>query len=230
MIKRLLNDFFSLLFPRLCGGCGTPLFHGEDLICTKCMHSLPFTDFHLHAENQVAKKFWGRVNCDAAMAMFYFKKGTKVQHLIHGLKYKNQTELGVKLGKMLGDRLSQSDKYSDIDYIIPVPLHPKKERKRGYNQSQFIAEGIALILEKEVNNFNLTREIATESQTKKAKYTRFENMQEVFSVVNPEQLANKHILLVDDVITTGATLEACALALLNSGVGKVSIAALATAE
>ena len=229
-IKRLANDVISLLFPELCNGCGRHLFYGEKEICTKCLFDLPFTDYHLFADNRVAKQLWGRLPCNAAMAMLYFKKGTKVQNLIHSLKYKDKTAVGVKLGYLLGERLKLSEQYTTIDLIIPVPLHPKKERTRGYNQSKYIADGIAEVLNVPVSNSHLLRKLATSSQTKKSRYIRYENMQDVFQISNAEELKQLHVLLVDDVITTGATLEACGNSLLTANIAKLSIAAVAFAE
>jgi ComF family protein len=228
-LKRYTEDLINLVFPDLCNGCGVSLYHGEKQICSKCLYDLPYTDFHLYADNPVAKQLWGRLPLHAAMSMLYFKKGTKVQSLIHALKYKDKTDLGVRLGKLLGDRLREAELYQDIDIVAPVPLHQKKLKLRGYNQSEYIATGLAEALNIEVCN-NLTRDISTESQTKKSRYVRYENMQDVFSINNSEQLANKHVLLIDDVVTTGATLEACGNALLNNGVKKLSIATIAFAE
>jgi len=229
-VKRWGYDLIGLLFPNPCNACGIPLYYSEHLICTKCLYDLPFTDYHVHAENRVAKQLWGRLPLNAAMAMLYFRKGAKVQNLIHNLKYNGKTDIGILLGNMLGERLNLSSLYKDIDLIIPVPLHLKKLRQRGYNQSTYIAEGISNVMSIPFSEKDLIRNIATESQTKKSRYNRYENMQEVFKVVKPDSLKNKHILLVDDVITTGATLEACANELLSCGASKVSIAALAYAE
>lgn len=228
--KRILHDFFALLFPDLCRACADSLVAGEKYICTACLYDLPYTDFHLYADNIVARLFWGRVPCHAAMAMLYFRKGSRVQQLIHQLKYKDQTDLGITLGKMLGERLAMHADYHQAEVILPVPLHPKKERSRGYNQSRTIADGIALVLQLPVSSSYLLRERQTSTQTKKNRYRRFENMKSVFAVPNPQTLAGKHVLLVDDVITTGATLEACTQVLLEAGVSKISIAALAFAE
>lgn len=229
-LKRYTEDLISLLFPELCYGCGNLLYHGEKDVCTSCLYDLPYTDYHIHPDNPLAKQFWGRLSLEAAMAMLYFKKGTKVQNLLHGLKYKNQTNIGTYLGKLIGQKLSKSQFYVDIDAIIPVPLHRKKLRLRGYNQSEYIAKGLAEELKVPMDTKSLTRGTATESQTKKARYTRYENMQGVFCVNHAEELANKHILLVDDVVTTGSTLEACGNILLSHGVKKLSVAAIAFAE
>ena len=228
--KRLVSDFICLLYPDLCNGCGIQLFHGERQICSKCLYDLPYTDFDQYSDNPIAKLFWGRIRCHNAMAMLYFRKESKVQNLIHRLKYKNQTSVGLVLGRLLGERLLQSDNYFDADLIIPIPLHPKKERIRGYNQSTFIAEGIAEILNIPVSHTNLIRQKNTESQTKKSRYQRFENMQCVFMVSDPESLKDKHILLIDDVITTGATFEACGAILLGHSIKKLGIVALAYTE
>ena len=228
--RQWTNDLIGLLFPNLCNACGVPLFHSEDTICTKCLYDLPFTDYHLHAENRVAKQLWGRLPLNAAMAMLYFRKGAKVQNLIHNLKYNNKTDVGVVLGQQLGERLKISPLYESVDLIIPVPLHRKKFRKRGYNQSTYIAQGISEKMEIPFGETQLIRRVETDSQTKKNRYNRYENMKSVFSVVRAEEILNKHILLVDDVVTTGATLEACANILLENGASKVSIAALAFAE
>lgn len=229
-ISRLATDLIGLLFPELCHACGTHLYYGEQEICTKCLYDLPYTDYHIFPENRVAKQLWGRLPFNAAMAMLYFKKGTKVQNLIHSLKYKDQIEVGVKLGYLLGERLKLSKQYAGIDLIVPVPLHQKKEKLRGYNQSKFIADGIAAALQVEVSTTHLIRNKSTESQTKKSRYTRYENMETVFQINEPLALKDKHILLVDDVITTGATLEACGISLLNCKIKKLSMAALAFAE
>lgn len=229
-LKRLAGDFLNLLFPALCNACCKSLFHGETLICTKCAYDLPYTDFQQYAENPVAKQFWGRIPVHAAMSMLYFDKGNKVQQLIHHLKYKDQTQLGILLGNKLGERIKNSPYYTGITTIVPVPLHPKRQRSRGYNQSKFIADGIAEVLKIPVDDQLLKRARATSTQTKKNRFNRFLNMQTVFVVKNPESLTQQHILLVDDVMTTGATLEACGLELLKHGTTKLSIVTLAYAK
>nr|WP_068888289.1 ComF family protein [Pedobacter panaciterrae] len=229
-VKKLFQDLAALLFPNLCSGCGTDIYHGEAFLCSKCLFTIPYTDYHLHPDNKVAKQFWGRIPFNMAMALLYFKKGGKVQNIIHSLKYRNQTGLGVKLGEMIGDRLSLASGYMDIDLIIPVPLHKKRKSSRGYNQSELIANGISSALNVSVNSDSLIRTTITDTQTKKGRYMRFENMKTVFSVKNRENLTGKHILLVDDVITTGATIEACAIELHKCGIKKLSIAAVAFAE
>lgn len=230
IVRQFAMDLIGLLYPDLCNGCGTPLFQGEKHICTKCLHDLPYTDFQNYPENVVHKLFWGRLRCDHAMAMLYFRKGSKVQNLIHRLKYNNQTELGTTLGRMLGQQLLTSEAYQKADLIIPIPLHPKKEKSRGFNQSKCIADGMAEILSIPVNTSALIRQKETATQTRKNRYNRFENMQYVFKVVHSESIQDKHILLVDDVITTGATFEACGIELWQCNMSKLSIAAIAFAE
>ena len=228
--KQYLYDFFCLLFPDPCNACGAQLVQGEQQICTRCLYDLPFTDFHLYQENAVAKLFWGRVHCHTAMAMLYFRKGSRVQELVHQLKYRSRTALGLRMGAILAERLAASPLYEHADLIIPVPLHARKERQRGYNQSRLIAEGMSAVLQVPVNTALLIRLKDTGTQTKKNRYSRFENMKAVFDAPLQEELRGKNIILVDDVITTGATLESCGQVLLNCGISRLNIAALAFAE
>ncbi len=230
LFQRILKDLTGLLFPDLCCGCGTYLYKGETQLCTKCIYKLPYTDHHLHLENRAARQLWGRLPCNAVMSLFYFKKGARVQNIIHHLKYKGRMDLGIKLGGMIAEKLLMNITYTDIDLIIPVPLHRNRERQRGYNQSLCIAKGISATLNLPLNAVSLLRKKATGSQTKKGRYKRFENMKGVFLTASTAALKGKHILLVDDVMTTGATLEACGIALFGAGIEKLSIATVAFAE
>jgi ComF family protein len=225
-----IADFIALLFPELCQACSANLVAGEKLICTDCRYNLPFTNFHLKPDNLVAQQFWGKINIEAAYAMCYFTKGGKMQHLMHQFKYKGVSQIGPLLGNIAGDQLVQNAVFKSVDAIIPVPLHKTRLRKRGYNQAACFAEGIADKLNVPVVENNLVRPRATETQTHRARFSRFENMQEVFSVKNPEALKNQHVLLVDDVTTTGSTLEACGSQLLKIEGLKLSIATIAYAE
>lgn len=225
--KAGIGHLLSLLFPDLCCGCHRHLQPGEAQLCSSCLYELPYTDHHLHAENRMLKQFWGRVPCTAAMAMLYFKKGGRVQQIIHHLKYSNRPDLGIRLGNLLGEKLSISPAFKNIDLLIPVPLHKKRERQRGYNQSACIAEGIAQVLQVPLSSKHLLRKAATSSQTKKGRYLRFENMSSAFEICRPEELKGKHLLLIDDVLTTGATLEACATVLLGTSPEKISFATIA---
>lgn len=229
-LRSLAADFVQLLFPVLCNGCGQTLVKTERLLCLNCLYDLPFTDFHCFKDNRVARQFWGRIPCTFGMAMFYFRKATRVQQILHNLKYRGKPELGVLLGEMLGRRMQSGIMPTDIDLIIPVPLHRKKEKSRGYNQSLCIAEGLGSQLQLPVLSGVLLKEKATSSQTKKGRFSRYENLKSAFSIKDEGILRNKHVLLVDDVITTGATLEACALVLMAAGIKSISIAAVAYAE
>jgi ComF family protein len=191
---------------------------------------LPFTNFHLQPDNIVARQFWGKVDLQGAYALYYFAKGGKVQNLMHHFKYKGMQQIGVLLGNMAGEQLVKSNIFNSVNVIIPVPLHKKRLKERGYNQSTCFANGLAQKLNAVVDDDNLVRVKSTETQTHKSRFLRFENMQEVFKVLNPEKLMDKHVLLVDDVITTGSTLEVCSLQLLKIEGLKLSIATIAYAE
>lgn len=225
-----LYDFVSLIFPDLCQACRVNLVNGEELLCTDCRYNLPFTNFHQKPDNIVAQQFWGRINVEAAYALCYFIKGGKMQHLMHQFKYKGVQKIGHLLGNIAGDQLVQNPLFNSIDIIIPVPLHKSRQKQRGYNQSTCFAEGISEKLNKPVVVNNLVRERATATQTQRTRFLRFENMQEVFRVIDAQHLKNKHVLLVDDIITTGSTLEACGAELLKIQGLKLSIATIAYAE
>lgn len=181
-------------------------------------------------DNPVAQTFWGRVNIENACAYFFFTKGSKYRPILHKLKYKGQREIGVELGTQFGQALMKSDLYKGIDFVVPVPIHPKKLRVRGYNQAEAIAEGIAKVIGAELSTNHLIKTEFTETQTRKSRAERVLNVAESFSLKKPKELEGKHLLLVDDVITTGATLETCAAKLLEVQDSKVSIAALAYAS
>lgn len=226
-MKTLAADLLQLLFPNLCNACSQPLLKTEYLLCLSCRYDLPCTDFHRYADNPVAKQLWGRIRCENAMAMFYFRKGTRVQRILHNLKYRGKPELGYLLGEMLAERLLQSSAPWEIDLIVPVPLHRKRQRSRGYNQSLCIAEGLGALLQLPVCKDLLVKTVSTSSQTRKGRFSRYENLKSAFSVQREYMLKGKNILLVDDVITTGATLEACATVLYTAGINRLNIAAVA---
>jgi ComF family protein len=224
----IMNDIINLFYPRLCAACSEPLVKNENFFCTMCRYDLPRTHFHKDPDNEVARIFWGRVPVEHATAYFYFQKGGRVQKLMHNLKYRGEKEIGFELGKMMGNDLASS-LFNQVDIIIPVPLHKSKKQKRGYNQSELIAKGIADSMGKPVHTNILSRNIANSTQTRKHRYDRWTNVEGTFTLKNRDMLVGKHILLVDDIITTGATLEACASALLQVENSKVSIAAVAKA-
>jgi len=229
-LRSYFADFIALLFPELCHACGKSLVAHEDLICTDCLYNLPYTNFQHQPDNIVARQFWGKVKLNAAYSLFYFTKGGKVQQLIHHLKYNNVPLVGNKLGNIAGRQLIQSSHLNGFDAVIPVPLHKNRLRKRGYNQSACFAEGLAETLNTKVMINNLIRTKATETQTHKSRFDRAVNMQDVFTVADISALTDKHVLLVDDVVTTGSTLEACAQVLLAVPGLKLSIATIAYAE
>jgi len=226
----IFDDLFSLFFPNLCLGCGQPLIRGEETICSICHFHLPKTYFHNDGDNALNRAFWGRVNVEAVAAFVYFQKGSTVQHLLHQLKYKGKYEIGVRLGRWYGQDLRYADVFKNVDLIIPVPLHPAKQSKRGYNQSRMFAEGLAAEMKAKLEDRCLYRKVNSKTQTRKSRYNRWENVENIFAVKNPERIREKHVLLVDDVITTGATLEACAQVLLQVPGVRVSIATIAYAN
>jgi ComF family protein len=223
-----LSDFFGLFYPCVCAGCSETLLRNEEILCTSCLYSLPKTNFHLDSANEVAQTFWGRSKVEDAAAYLYFTKKGIVQSILHKIKYKGEQEVGLFMGSLYGYELAKTC-FNEIDIIVPVPLHYHRFKERGYNQSELLAKGIAEVLKKPVNTHSLVRRIANPTQTRKHRYERWLNVNEVFEVKQPEIFEGKHILLVDDVITTGATLESCANVLLECENTKVSIVALAKA-
>jgi len=225
----LWDDFISLLFPRLCYACGNHLLRNENLICTECYVVIPRTNYHKLEDNPVAQLFWGRCMIEKAAAFSYYNKGSRIRNLIHYLKYKGVREIGYELGRIYGLSLKASGFTDDIDLIIPVPLHPSKKRIRGFNQSETISMGIADVAHLPLDVKSLARTIVSVTQTKRSRYERWTNVEGIFQVVDPLSISGKHILLVDDVITTGSTIESCTNALLKFEGVKVSVVALAFA-
>ncbi|MEI7595304.1 MAG: phosphoribosyltransferase family protein [Bacteroidota bacterium] len=205
----MFRDLISLFFPNICLACSAPLQKFERCVCTSCNYHLPKTNFHKEKENAITQIFWGRINIYSAASYFYFQKAGKVQHLIHQLKYKGQQVVGEYIGEIYGNELKNAEYFKNIDFIVPVPLHPKKLKKRGYNQSECFARGISKSMNAPIVN-DLQRNFFTETQTKKSRFERWRNVGSVFELTNKEKYINKQILIVDDVITTGATIEACA--------------------
>jgi ComF family protein len=223
----MINDFFNLIFPKLCCACNNTLLKNEEIICLSCIISLPKTNFHTDKDNPVNKVFWGRINLEMATSFYVFSKKSKVQNLLHHLKYKGVKEVGSVTGELFGYELNDSEFYRDIDFIVPVPLHQNKMKKRGYNQSEWIARGMSQSMSIPINIDTLYRKSDSQTQTKKGRYKRWENVDEIFGLTN-NGLEGKRVLLVDDVVTTGATIEACAQILIQQNC-KVLVATLAYA-
>lgn len=229
----MLQDLLSLLFPEICYACEEPLARGEKYICTDCNVRLPYTDVHLHGateHNRLQQRFWGKVPVRFVFAYLYFRPKGRVQRLLHRLKYKGASELGEYLGHRYGSLLSDHHYSEHFDLILPVPLHRHKQRRRGYNQSDSFAKGLSEAMQVAWADNILVRNTDTISQTKKSRLDRWQNVEKVFEVKSPDRIEGKRVLLVDDVLTTGATLEACAIALLEGGCSEVSVVTIAAAE
>lgn len=208
-----IDAVVGLFYPSICAACGNTLFKWEHIVCTRCKAFLPKTGYELNEDNPLARMFYGKVQLKAVTACFFFSKEGKVQHLIHELKYKGNADVGIFLGLELGRSIKNAPLFQGIEYLIPVPLHPKREKERGYNQSMIIARGISDVTGIPVGEKYLVRSVNTATQTHKSKEDRWKNVKDIFEVRHSEQLRGKYVLLVDDVLTTGATLEACALKL-----------------
>jgi ComF family protein len=226
MFKNIIN----LFFPPVCSGCHSFLLSNENVICTLCRHNIPLTNHHLNPENETFKKFYGRIAVEHSSALLYFHKKGIVQELIHNLKYKGQEEIGTVLGEWYAEDLKNSTLINSVDKIIPVPLHKKKLRERGYNQ----VTNFGLALSKNLNipyeSDILLRNVYSKTQSKKSLLNRSDGIDTIFDVVFTEKDHNKHFLLIDDVITTGSTLEACSHALLKIPGAKISIVCMAMAH
>ncbi len=226
----MFQSFLDLIFPRICAGCQHPLHLNEEHICTDCRFDLPKTNSHIELDRKLINKFAGKVNLEHSLAYLKFVKGGKVQKIMHEIKYKGNEELGEMLGRWYGGDLKEKGYSGQFDLVLPVPLHKKRLIVRGYNQSDCLAKGLAESLGIEWRNDILKRGIETESQISKSRLERYKNMQDVFFIENFEGLQTRKIVIVDDTLTTGATLESCVLALNEVGIKNVSIIAMATAE
>lgn len=239
-MKNLLRSFrqeirfsaysiFYFFYPKLCLACNYAAPPIDQWLCLSCKLKLPKTNFHLSKDNPFTERFWGKVKIEAGAAFYFFKKGGRTQALIHNLKYKQRSQIGVILGNIYGKELLKSPHFKDIEIIVPVPLHWKRLRKRGYNQSDVFAEGLSETMGIPWIKDGLCRNENSESQTKKSKISRLENVMRVFEIKNRKKLEGKHVLLVDDVLTSGATLEACATKILEVHGTKVSLVTIAVA-
>jgi len=228
-MKNIFRNFLSLFFPDLCVVCGERLSEGEQHICAGCLLLLPKTNFHLQPDNRLEEFFAGRIPFRHITAYAYFIKGGSIQHIIHELKYNHNPKIGQFIGELCGENIKASEFISGIDYLVPVPLHPKREKVRGYNQSLEICKGISNITGVPVESAALIRKVNNPSQTHNSRFDRWKNVEDIFAIADKEVFRNKHILLVDDVITTGSTIESCAKEILECEGSTVSIFGVGTA-
>jgi ComF family protein len=226
-INTYINAFQQLFFPHSCAGCGADYIHHRAFLCAACNHTLPSTHFFEHSNNPVEQVFTGRIPLVAGGASFYFYKAGLIQHLISQLKYKNNLQAGRFLGRCMGRELRESARFTHIDLLVPLPLHPKKEFQRGYNQARIICEGIMEVWPKKLCTQAISRLVYTSSQTQGNRVNRLRNMENAFWASEPNMIKNKNILLIDDVITTGASLEACGKAILQVPGTTISVASAA---
>jgi len=224
LVQFLTYSILDIFFPNNCELCQKHLTHKEVFICLECKFNLPYIDRHMQMLESIQKIFWGRIDIEHVYSVYNYQKGTNTQKILHAIKYHGKTKLAIHMGEIIG---SQLPKNKMINVIIPIPLHPKKLKKRGYNQSLLLAEGIQKSNGITIATNFVHRIKINKSQTAFSKYDRWENVRTIFEVKNAEELKNKHILLVDDVLTTGATIEACAAAILSKVDCKISIATLA---
>lgn len=226
LLKDIRESLLHLAFPHVCEGCGDDIVESDNMLCLRCLSSLPATDFHLYPANPIEKLFWGRLPITHATAQYYFTKESMMQHLMHQFKYRGNKDLGMYLGKLMGNALSASNRFSNVDVIIPLPLFAAKEKKRGFNQAAVLGNGISEVLGKPVLKNVIKRTANTESQTKKSRVERWQNIEGRFELLNKAMIQAQHVLLVDDVVTTGATLEACGRELMEAESIQLSIATL----
>lgn len=228
-MKNPFADLLDLIYPNLCFICGETLLKSESHICLSCLNNIPRTNYHLLTDNPVEKRFWGKAPIFRGTSFFFFQKGSPFQKLLHELKYKGNKEIGEILGRYAAAELLNSPDFCSIDIIIPIPLHPKRFAQRGYNQSEWIGKGLSAVLDKPQDTNTLKRVKQTTTQTKKSVFERFENTEGIFELSGAKELEGKHLLLIDNVLTTGSTLNAAINTLLNIPNVKISIFTLAIA-
>ena len=221
------RHFLDIIYPRSCEACNKSLLGGENLVCVDCVIDLPRTNSHIEKSEKLSNRFWGKVPVSNTITFMRFSKKGKAQKLLHELKYRNKPELGVFLGKLYGVDLKAVSFESKIDLIIGVPLHPTKQLQRGYNQADCIAEGLSLVLDVPFDTKAVRRVLYTDSQTKKSRIERYQNVENIFEVVNPTTVKDKRIAVVDDVLTTGSTIESMTITLLEAGAKDISIVTIA---
>ncbi|MDR0732931.1 MAG: ComF family protein [Dysgonamonadaceae bacterium] len=228
-LQNLLQHFVSLFYPKLCVICGEVLIANESYFCLECFLKLPKTNHHLSPDNRATDRFAGKIPVVKGASYLYYDKGGFSQKLIADIKYRDNRKLGEWMGALLAKDWLSSGFFHGTDCLLPVPLHPSKERKRGFNQSEMIARGISQITGIPINTKNVIRKKATQSQTKKSRFERWKSTKDVFAVKDIDFFNNKQVLIVDDVLTTGATLEAVAQSLLKAKNVKISLLSLAIA-
>jgi ComF family protein len=228
LLKKIVGHFYELIYPNLCLGClEKSIAKGKNNFCFTCHSELAYTNDHEKIDNDLMYHFYGRVPIQRGMALLWYSEGGVVQNMIHNLKYKGMKSIGNQLGVILGDKLFVSGIYKDVDALIPVPMHYRKQLERGFNQAEVIAQGVSTETNIIVINDVLTKEQDTSTQTKKTRQERVNNAIDVYKIKNQDKIKGKHIMLIDDVVTTGSTLESCALVLLKNGASKISIGCLA---
>ena len=227
---KLLKDFFYLFYPNICANCKEQLLQNEKVICTFCRHDLPLTNFQRYTINKVSRIFSGRITIEKAYSLLFLRKQGITKNLIHDLKYKGNEEVGVFFGNWIGEILAKNKEFSTVDFIVPVPIHAKKKKIRGYNQVTKFGECLSMHLKVPLNEDVLIRQSATKTQTLKSRFERFNDLESKFLARNTAVFKEKHILIIDDVITTGATLEACAQELLKTPGIKISILTMSYTE
>lgn len=231
ILSELLRDVASLLFPARCAVCGEPLVAGERTVCTLCRMTAPLTGYWRDADNPVARRCWGQIPVEQASGFLFFVHGSGWRQLIHGFKYRGAWRSAREMGEWYGRCLRESGLYDGVECVVPLPLHPFKHCRRGYNQSEYIAEGIARQLGVPVERRSVYRRRNTASQALKARRERAGNVEGAFAVRHAERLAGRHVLLVDDVMTTGSTLLSCAAEILRAVPDcRISLAALAVSK
>ncbi|MDB4036936.1 phosphoribosyltransferase family protein [Polaribacter sp.] len=227
---KLLKDLFYLFYPNICANCKEQLLQNEKVICTFCRHDLPLTNFKNYTRNKVSSIFSGRITIEKAYALLFFRKQGITKNLIHDLKYRGNEGVGVFFGNWIGEIVAKNKEFSTVDFIVPVPIHAKKKKIRGYNQVTKFGEYLSMHLKVPLNEDVLIRQSATKTQTLKSRFERFNDLESKFSARNTSIFKEKHILIIDDVITTGATLEACAKELLKTPGIKISILTMSYTE
>lgn len=229
-IKDIFNSFIDTLFPRICPVCNNVLLSHEKHICTKCRIDIPITRYHMQEFNAMEQLFAGKTPIEKAVGYFFYEKGNPYSNILHNIKYRNNPQLGQYVAKLFAQELLSRDIFRDIDCIIPVPLHHRKKIQRGYNQSEYIAKGFSEVFDIPVHNNIIIAHKSHESQTNKGIYERWLNTQNIFSAQDTQVLENKHVLIVDDVVTTGATLLSATLTIASVPNIKISLATLGVAR